>query len=453
MRSVRVGGAQGFYGDNLRGAVELARTGKVKYLCFDALAELTMAILQKDRQRDPSLGYTKDVVPLMRMLLPMCLPQDIRLITNAGGINPQGAAQAVMQVARELGVHLRIAVVTGDDVLGRFDEWQGFAIEVDGEPGGEPLQRLRDRLLFANAYLGADPIVEALRQDVDLIITGRTTDTSHYLAVAMAEFGWAKDDWDRKAQGIVLGHLMECTTQVTGGNFSGRWWEIEGLDRIGYPVAEVYEDGSFVLTKPEGSGGRVSVDTVKEQLLYEVHDPTQFITPDVIVDFSTVRLEDVGPDRVRVWGARGRPAPPTLKVVMGYPSGFLGEGRLIYTWPDAVPKAKAAAEIIRKRLEQAGIPVRELLTELIGLNAIHGPLATPPDGEPAEVMLRLAIRTDRREDAERVGREFPPLVLGGPPHGTGFGGMLRARELLGMASCLVPRELVEPHVTIRVEEV
>lgn len=452
MRTVRIGAAQAFYGDSLRPAMELAEKGNVQYLCFDCLAELTMAILQKDRQRDPSLGYTRDVVPVMRALLPVCIPKGIRLITNAGGINPDGAAAAVAGVARDLGIKLRIAVVKGDDVMSRLAEIEAAGIDIRVDKTGEPLGAAREKLLFANAYLGADPIVEALRQGADIVITGRTTDTAQYLAVAAYEFGWGPDEWDRRAQGIVLGHIMECTAQATGGNFSGRWWEVD-LDDVGYPVAEVYEDGSFVVTKPEGTGGLVSVDTVKEQFLYEVHDPTTYVSPDVIADFTTVHLQDVGPNRVRVWGARGRPAPSTLKVVMGFPSGYVGEGRLIYTWPDALPKARKAEELIRKRIQAAGIQAEEIRAEYIGLNAIHETLATSPSGEPAEVMLRVAVRTRTQQDAAKVGREFPPLVLAGPPHASGLAGVIPVRELIEMASCLVPRDMVEPNVTIRVEEV
>lgn len=452
MRSVRIGAAQAFYGDSLRPALELARKGNVNYLCFDCLAELTMAILQKDRQKDPNLGYTRDVVPAMKALLPICLPRGIKLITNAGGINPAGAARAVAEVARGLGVNPRIAVVTGDDVLPRLGELDAAGIEVKVDKTGRLLGEERERLLFATAYLGADPIVAALRAGADLVITGRTTDTAQYLAACAHEFGWAPEDWDRRAQAIVLGHIMECTAQATGGNFSGRWWEVD-LENIGFPVAEVYEDGSFIVTKPEGTGGLVSVDTVKEQFLYEVHDPATYISPDVIVDFTAVHMEDAGPDRVRVWGAVGRPAPPTLKVIMGFSDGWIGEGRLVYTWPDALPKARKAEELLRGRLEAARVRAEEIRVEYLGLSAVHEGLAAPPPGEPAEVTIRLAVRTREASDAAKVGREFPPLVLAGPPHATGFGGIQPVREVIEMASCLVPRELMERAVQVRIEEV
>ncbi len=452
MRSVRIGAAQAFYGDRLTPAVELAKRGGVQYLCFDCLAELTMAILQKDRQKDPSLGYTRDVVPVMRALLPHCAANGIRMITNAGGINPAGAAAAIMPIAREFGLKVRIATVTGDDLLPNVRELaERGALQTLGTdelPGLDVLSRLA----FANVYLGAGPILKALQSGADIVLTGRTTDTAQYLAAAAFELGWSLGDLSKAAQGVVLGHLLECTAQATGGNFSGRWWEIEGLDNIGYPLADVYEDGSFVVGKTPGSGGRVSVDTLREQLLYEIHDPTTFISPDVIIDLTSVRLEDVGHDQVRVSGATGRAPPPTLKVVGGYPNGFSAEGRVVYTWPDALPKARKAEELFRQLLVAEGVRADEIRVEFFGINAIHGATAEPPPGEPAEVAVRFAVRTANAKDAAKVGRILPPLALSGPPHMTGLGGMTGARELFGIASFLVPRELVEPAVRITVED-
>jgi hypothetical protein len=451
MRSVRIGAAQAFYGDRLKPAVELAKRGDVKYLCFDCLAELTMAILQKDRQKDPALGYTRDVVPVMKELLPICAANGVKLITNAGGINPKGAAAAVAAVARDLGLKVRVATVTGDDVLPRLGDLQATGAVKPLPPGELPPADVLSRLVFANTYLGAAPILAALEQGADVVLTGRTTDTAQYLAAAAHALGWKLTDLDLAAQGVVLGHLLECTAQVTGGNFSGRWWEVEGLENIGYPLAEVFEDGSFVVSKTPDSGGLVSVDTVREQLLYEIHDPATFISPDVIIDLTSVCLEDAGPNAVRVSGARGRPPPPTLKVIGGYPDGFAAEGRVVYTWPDAYPKAKKAEELFRKMLAAEGVQAREIRAEYFGINAIHGANAGAPAGEPAEVMLRFAVRTANQRDAAKVGRVLPPLALSGPPHMTGLGGITGARELFGIASFLVPREQVERAVEVAIE--
>lgn len=453
MRSVRIGAGQGFYGDTLKPAIEMAKNGNVKYLCFDCLAELTMAILQKDRKKDSSMGYTKDVVPVMKGLLPICVPRGIKLITNTGGVNPQGAATAVAKIARDLGLNLRIATVTGDDLLERLNELQAASALANLDKEGAPAEEVISRLVFANAYLGAGPILKALQQGADVVITGRTTDTAQYLAAAAFEFGWRLDDLDRAAQGVVLGHILECTPQVTGGNFSGRWWEVENLENIGYPLAEIFEDGSFIVSKTPGTGGLVSSDTVREQLLYEIHDPSNFISPDVIIDMTGIRLEDVGPNQVKVSGAVGRPGPTSLKVVGGYPDGFVGEGRIVYTWPDAYPKAKKTEELLRKALVKEGIEPQEIRAEYLGINAIHGDNATQPVGEPTEVMLRFAVRTATDRDAAKIGRILPPLALGGPPHAILLGGMAPVRELMGIGSFLVDRELVEPGVEVKIEEI
>lgn len=456
MRTVRIGAGQGFYGDSLLPVLDVARHGDVRYISFDTLAELTLAILEKGRKKDPTQGYTKDVVPMMRNLLPICRERGIRLITNAGGINPPGAAAAVAQAARELGMKgLRIACVTGDDIYERLDDLAARGVTFKDKETGQALGDVRDRVLFASAYLGADVIAESLRQGADVVITGRTTDTAQFLGPVLYEFGWRRDDWDRLAQGIVLGHLMECSGQVTGGNFQVGWEQMQNLERIGYPVAEVSEDGSFVLTKPEGTGGAVTVRTVKEQFLYEIHDPTTYITPDVTVDFTTTRIEQVGPDRVRVSGTRGRPAPPTLKALLGYADGWMGEGYISFSWPNAYSKAKRAAEIVTRRLEMQGVRPDEIHLEYIGINSLWGALAPEPVDEDAvnEVRLRVAIRTRDRRHCEVLAREFPPLLLSGPPTASAVAGTPSPRELMGLWSTLIPRELVEAHVKIAVEEV
>lgn len=451
MKSVRIGAAQAFYGDKLKPAIDMARDGKVDYLCFDCLAELTLAILQKDRQKNPALGYTRDVIPVMKALLPICMPQGIKLITNAGGIHPEAAAEAIAKVAQELGLKLKIATVAGDDVLPRLEQFQaaGLVRAMDGS-GTDPLAGLPS-MSFANVYLGARPILEALHSGADLVLTGRTTDTAQYLAAAAHGLGWNLDDMDKAAQGVVLGHLLECTAQATGGNFSGAWWEVEGLDRLGYPLADIYEDGSFVVGKTPGTGGLVSVDTLKEQLLYEIHDPSNFISPDVLIDMTGIRLEPAGKDQVKVTGAKGRPGPPTLKVVAGYPAGFVGEGRVVYTWPDALPKAKKFESLLRSALEEDGIKIQEFRAEYFGVNAIHEGNAQAAGGELPEVVVRVAVRTATEREAQRVGRHFPPLGIAGPPHLTGLSGITGARELMGVASFLVPRDQIEPHVQVRIQ--
>ncbi|BCJ86120.1 acyclic terpene utilization AtuA family protein [Effusibacillus dendaii] len=454
MRSIRIGAAEGFYGDSIFPAVETAQRGNVQYLCFDCLAELTMAILQKDRQKDPTKGYTRDITAAMHALLPYVKEKGIRILTNAGGINPVGAQQEVIRVARQLGIKgLKVAVVTGDDLLDRLPELRQQGITLDHMETGQKIDKVLDRIQFANAYLGVQPIVEALRQGADIVVTGRTTDSAQFLAPLVHEFGWREDDWDRMAHGILMGHLMECSGQATGGNFSGNWQAVADLDRIGFPVAEVRENGEFLITKTDGTGGLVSVDTVKEQMLYEIHDPSAYVTPDVVLDMTDVRLEDTGPDQVRVTGARGKRRPDHLKVVMGYLDGFVGQAIAGYSWPDALAKAEAADRIVRKQIDRMGLKYDEIRTDYMGYNSLHGPTVNLPKEELNEVYLRVAVRTRTKEEAAKLGRLFPPLALNGPPTMSGFTGMMQPRELLGMWSCLIPRDLIESRVQVSISEV
>ena len=451
--TVRIGAGQGFYGDTPAGAVAVAERGDVRYICCDALAELTMAILQRDRMRDPNLGYARDLPAFAGALLPAMRERGITLITNAGGMNPAGAAAAVAAVARELGMSgLRIATVTGDDLTARLGELLDAGESLANMDTGAPVAEIRDRVVFAVAYLGARPIVEALAQGADVVVTGRVADASLFVAPMVHELGWGWADWDRLAAGVVLGHLMECSGQSTGGNFSGDWWNIPDLDRIGYPVCEVSDDGSAVLTKPAQTGGRVSVDTVREQLLYEVLDPRAYMNGDVVADFTSVHLDGDGPDRVRVSGVRGRERPASLKAILGYLDGWMGSCSIGYSWPHAVAKARHAATLIDRLTEEAGLHPLESVTELFGVDALHGDAAAPV-ADPPEVLLRVAARFATEKEAKSFPRLATPLALNGPPFIGGGGTPLPARPLLGVWPSLVDRALVEPHIRVDVEEV
>jgi hypothetical protein len=447
---VRIGGGLGFYGDTFLPAVEMIEQGAVDFVCFEDLAELTLAILEKDRERDPAAGYTKDFGPMLRACLKPAHRHGVRLITNAGGLNPREAGRVALTVARDLGVPLRVAVVEGDALLDRLDAFLPFSHLETGEPLPEDLRR---RALFANVYLGAAPIVEALNRGADLVVSGRVADPSLYLAPLVHRFGWAFDDWERMAQGTVVGHLLECSSQVTGGNHGGRWWEIEGLDHVGFPIAEVDESGDIVITKIPGSGGRVTFDTVREQLLYEIHDPAAYLTPDVVLDLTHVALEETGPDRVRVTGVRGHPRPDRYKALLGYQDGYMGQALVGYSWPDALKKAEATADILRRQLARLQIAVEEVRVEYLGWNSLHGPLADPSRAEDLnEVYLRFVVRTPDRRAAEQVSRLAVPLALGGPPTASGFIGFDRVRQLLGLWPSLVDRELVDAGVTVQILE-
>jgi len=363
------------------------------------------------------------------------------------------ARETLLTALKKFGVKLKVGVVLGDSVLERLDELQAMSVSLAHMDTGEDIATVRERLLFASAYLGARPLVEALDAGADIVLTGRVADAALFLAPMMHEFRWQWDDWDKLAQGIVVGHLMECSGQATGGNFGGDWRSIPDLARIGYPIAEVYENGDAIITKAPGTGGRVNFDTLREQLLYEVHDPAHYLTPDVDVDMTTLRMEEIGPDQVRVTGATGRPAPATLKIVAGYEDGYMGQAMLGYAWPDALAKAQLAAEIVQQQMREASLQPEETLVEFIGYNSIHGPLADPTHAEDLnEVYLRIAIRCRDKREAARIGRLVTHLGLNGPPFIGGAGGIMEPRGLLGIWPTLAPRGVIEEYVRVSVEE-
>lgn len=453
MKSVRIAGGLGFYGDSWRPVKASIERGHVQYVASDHLAELTLAILQKDRQRDPSLGFTRDLVPMLAELLPLALPRGVKFLLNAGGLNPLAARETLLAALKKFGVKLKVGVVLGDSVMERLDAFQEMGVSLAHMDTGEDIARVRDRLLFASAYLGARPLVEALEAGADIVLTGRVADAALFLAPLVHELGWGWDEWDRLAQGTVVGHLLECSGQATGGNFGGDWRTIPDLAHIGYPIAEVWENGDALITKAPGSGGHVSFDTLREQLLYEVHDPAHYLTPDVDVDMTTLHMEEVQTDLVRVTGATGRPAPAQLKIVAGYDDGYMGQALLGYAWPDALAKAQLAASIIREQMAEQGIQAQETVIEYLGYNSIHGPLADPAHAADLnEVYLRLAIRCSEKREAAKLGRLFPPLGLSGPPFIGGAAGMLEPRGLLGIWPTLAPRALIEEYVHVSVEE-
>lgn len=450
--TVRIGGGVGFYGDTFLPALEMMQQSAVDFICFEDLAELTLAILQKDRLRNPKQGgYTKDLIPMLEAGLGTALHNHIRIITNAGGLNPLAAAQAVMELAKRLGLSLKIATVTGDAILERLPEFLPFAHMETGQPLP---QNIGQRALFANVYLGAQPIVRALEEGAHLVITGRVADPSLFLAPLVYHFGWDWNNWDRMALGTVVGHLLECSSQVTGGNHGGHWDTIEGLDHIGFPIAEVNGDDQVVITKLAGSGGRVDVDTVREQLLYEIHDPTTYLTPDVVVNVTGARLESVGRDRVKISGIRGTKRPNQYKALLGYEDGYMGQGMMGYSWPDALKKAEAAEAIMRRQIARFNLPVDEIRSEYLGYNSLHGPLADAKVAQELnEVYLRIAVRTQEKRTAEQISRLMVPLALGGPPTASGLIGVDRVRGLMGLWPSLVDRDLVDADVSVTVEEV
>ena len=460
MKSIRIGAGLGFYGDNWEPVVASIERGNVQFIASDHLAELTLAILQKDRQRDPGLGYARDVVPMLLRLWPLMQARGVRFVCNAGGLNPQGAAQAVREALAAKGLHPRVAVVTGDDVLPQLLDASAPPTAFAHLFNGAPVAGVRDRLVFANAYLGAEPIVRALDQGAEIVITGRVADAALFLGPLVHTLGWtlqgatAQTDLDRLAQGLTVGHLLECSGQGSGGNFGsqGAWQAIPDLPHIGYPIAEVWEDGSAIITKAPGTGGRVNFDTVRQQLLYEVHNPHAYVSPDVVLDMGAIQLQDEGDDRVRLTGARGGAPPDTLKVVAGYRDGHKAEVTWGFSWPDAWDKARAAEATIRSLLAEKRVPFDELYMEYPGLNSAHGPLAPVPDAAALnqlnEIWTRMVLRTPSKAAADGFGRLFPWIGLSGPAYTCGFTGLHNTSELLGIWPTQVPRAGVEAQVKV-----
>ncbi|WP_322077515.1 acyclic terpene utilization AtuA family protein [Burkholderia cepacia] len=438
-RRVRIGAGAGYSGDRIEPAVELAEHGQLDYLVFECLAERTIAIAQQARRQDPSLGYDPLLDARMRAVLPVAVPKGVRIVSNMGAANPRAAARRTARIAQSLGVAgLKVAAVEGDDVLDvvlrgafRFEE------------SGDDVAAYRDRIVSANAYLGAAPIVDALVAGADVVLTGRVADPSLFAAPLIHAFGWRMDDWDTLGAATVVGHLLECAGQVTGGYFADPGYkDVPNLARLGFPIGEVAADGSVVITKVPHAGGRVSAATCKEQLLYEIHDPARYLQPDVVADFTHVTVAEEAADRVRVTGGRGTARPDTLKVSVAYVDGWIGEGQISYGGPGALERARLALGIVRERLALTGVAATELRFDLIGVDALYGDATPAVRGEPAEVRVRVAGRAASAGEAARIGNEVETLYTNGP---AGGGGAFKStREVIAVQSVLLPRAAVTP---------
>jgi hypothetical protein len=440
MRTIRIGSGAGYSGDRIEPALELAEKGDIQYLVFECLGERTVALAQQARMKNPEAGYDPLLEERMRAVLPVCAAKGIKIVTNMGAANPLAAARKTASIARSMGLSLKVAAVMGDDVLAACQQGDLGIMEFDGS-----ISQFGNRLISANAYLGAGPMAEALDGGADVVITGRASDPALFLAPLVHAFGWSMDDWNLLGKGIVAGHLLECAGQVTGGYFADpHFKDVENLARLGFPIGEVGEDGSLIITKVEGSGGAVTAQTCKEQLLYEVHDPVRYLQPDVTADFSQVTIEEVGKDRVRISGGRGSERPATLKVSVGYVDSFIGEGQMSYAGPGALARGRLALEIVRERLKLTGVAASELRFDLIGVDSLHGAQVSSHANEPYEVRVRVTGRTDNLREAVRIGNEVETLYTNGP---AGGGGAFKsARDVVGVASVLLPRELAQPVV-------
>jgi hypothetical protein len=448
MRRVRIGNGCGFWGDNLDAPVELAAAGRLDFLTLEYLAELTMSILALQKQRDPAAGYASDFIDVLERLCPFLKAQlGLKVVSNAGGMNPAACAARARSVLEKAGLGGRaVAVVGGDDLLPRLDELIASGCRLANLDTGEPLEAVRPRVVSANAYLGARPIAEALARGAAVVVTGRVADAALTLGPAAHALGWAWDDWGRLAAGTVAGHLLECGAQATGGLWCN-WEELDDYGHIGYPIAEIEETGAFVLTKPPATGGAVNRETVAEQLLYEVGDPAAYLTPDVVADFTSVSLTECGPDAVRVEGARGRPATDSYKVSIAYRDGYAAGGTLVVAGPQAVRKARVCGRAVLEKLRRAGAEPQHAHVEVLGGGE------TVPEGDagpdPPEVVLRVAVRDSRQAVVERFSKELAPLVTSGPPGVTGYTtGRPHVREVFAYWPALVPKSAVKAEVRL-----
>ena len=448
---VRVASGQGFWGDLLTAPIDQVRGGQIDYLMLDYLAEVTMSIMQKQKQRNPQTGFAGDFITLLQEILPDCVEKDIKVLSNAGGVNVEGCADSIKNVAQELGLSgkVKIGVITGDDVLPRLEEFIDNGVEINNMDTGEPLSEILDKVQSANVYLGAKPLVEALDKGARIIVGGRLTDTGLTLAPLMHEFGWKFEDWDKVATGTIAGHIIECGGQCSGGNCQFDWQSIPDLANIGFPIVEASPNGDFVITKHKGTGGRINIQSVKEQLLYEMGDPHEYITPDVIADFTTINVAEDGENRVKVFGIKGKPNTDFYKVSIAYSGGWKAVGTLVYSYPDAYEKAKTADLILRSRLDKLGLQFDVILTEFVGVNSTHGHLSGEPRADIPEVQLRFGVRGQSKEDVTRFTKELAPLILTGPPGVTGFaGGRPKVEEIMAYFPALIPKDLIETKVEI-----
>ncbi|TVP99130.1 MAG: DUF1446 domain-containing protein [Balneolaceae bacterium] len=448
---IKIASGQGFWGDLPNAPLHQVKKGKIDYLVMDYLAEVTMSIMQKQKMRNANLGYARDFVEVIESIIHHIKDDKVKVISNAGGVNPVACKDALVEVAKNAGVKgLKIAVVDGDDILDHLDDLIQNGHELNNMESGEPIATVHDRLLSANIYFGCRPVVEALEKGADIIITGRVTDTGLTLAPMVFEFGWDIEDFDLMASGTIAGHIIECGGQVSGGNFTD-WETVNNIEEIGFPIIEAYPDGTFYVTKHEKTGGLISEMTVKEQLLYEIGNPKEYITPDCIADFTTIQLAQEGKDRVKIWGIKGEADTSTYKISASYIDGYKLNSTLVYCWPDALKKAKTAANILLKRAKFSGIAFKNTNVEFVGVNACNEDkdLLKEDLKELNEVQMRISVQGASKDELDRFGKEIAPLILTGPSGVTGFaGGRPRATEVVAYWPALLDKSAARPRVSI-----
>jgi len=448
---IKIASGQGFWGDLPNAPIHQVKKGKIDYLVMDYLAEVTMSIMQKQKMRNANLGYARDFVEVIESIIHHIKDDRVKVISNAGGVNPMACKDALVEVAKNAGVKgLKIAVVDGDDILDHLDDLIQKGHELNNMESGEPIASVLDHLLSANIYFGCRPVVEALKKGADIIITGRVTDTGLTLAPMVFEFGWDFEDFDLMASGTIAGHIIECGGQASGGNFTD-WETVNNIEEIGFPIIEAYPDGTFYVTKHEKTGGLISEMTVKEQLLYEIGNPKEYITPDCIADFTTIQLAQEGKDRVKIWGVKGEADTSTYKISASYIDGYKLTSTLVYCWPDALKKAKTAADILLKRAKFSGIAFKNTNVEFVGVNACNEDKNFLKEDlkELNEVQMRISVQGDSKDELDRFGKEIAPLILTGPSGVTGFaGGRPRATEVVAYWPALLDKSAAKPRVSI-----
>ncbi len=448
---VRIASGQGFWGDLPIAPVNQVKNGPIDYLVMDYLAEVTMSIMQKQKMRNPDWGYARDFVGVIDEILPEISNQGVKVISNAGGVNPLACKDEILKIAKEKGyTGLKVAVVDGDNILNDIDALIADGHGLKNMDTGEPISTVKDQLLSANVYFGCKAIVEALQLGADVIITGRVTDTGLTLAPMIHEFGWEYEDFDKMSVGTIAGHILECGAQASGGNFTD-WEKVEDFTNIGFPIVEAYPSGEFFVTKHERTGGLVSSQTVKEQLLYEIGDPKDYITPDVVADFTSIHVEDVAPNKVKVHGITGAPDTEFYKVSASYNDGFKLSATLVYSWPDALKKAIKGAEILEARAKDLGLKIDEFNKEFVGFNGTTEKKVTQEDmkTDHDEIQMRISICGPDKKDIDRFGMEIAPLILTGPSGVTGFaGGRPKASEVVAYWPALLSKKAVKPRVNV-----
>ncbi len=453
-QSVRLGAGSGFWGDAIDPAMELLEQGKLDYLCFDFLAELTMALLQRQKLKNPALGYIPDAVQYMKAMMPAARANGTKLVSNGGGVNSRAAAQKIVEDARAMGLKgTKVALVEGDDMLERIDLMLDQGIPFTHmDTGDTGFRGIRKRVVSANVYMDSAGIIDSLARGADVVITGRVSDNAVFVGPIMHEFGWRHDaaHADRIAAAITLGHICECAAACTGG-MSSRFADMPRMGKVGFPIIDMWPDGSAELSKIPGSGGRLDQFTVKEHMVYEIHDPRNYIMPDGIADFTSLKLEETGPDRVRISNVRGQPAPEMLKLVIGYQDGWIGESLAFFPWPYAYDRALKARQSMLERFERMGLQAEQVHFDFVGLNTLHGPAAPLPERNAAnelnEVGLRCAVKTKTIEEAEKVRRAGSHLWIMGPG-GTSFGAPIKPRPVVSLWPTLIPREFVQARAQI-----